>query len=123
MKPREFRQLVEEALAALPDGFKPYLENVAVTVEDWPTVEDLRDAGLDPETETMYGIYIGVPLPERTTSCEFEFPDQIKIFSGPIEEEFGDPAAIRREVQATVVHEIAHFFGMNEEHIAELGWA
>lgn len=123
MKRAAFHQLVAEALAELPDGFKPYLENVAVTVEDWPTVEDLVEAGLNPETETMFGIYVGVPLPERNTSENLAFPDQIKIYQGPIEDEFLTPEDIRREVQATVVHELAHFFGMSEEHIADLGWA
>lgn len=123
LKRAVFRQLVSEALDALPDGFKPCLENVAVTVEDWPSLDDLTAAGLDPETETLYGLYVGVPLPERNDSNTLEFPDRIIIYQGPIEDEFTTPDAIRREVQTTIVHEIAHFFGFSEDYLAELGWA
>ena len=122
LKRAVFRQLVGEALDALPDGFRPHLENVAITVEDWPSLDDLTAAGLDPDNETLFGLYVGVPLPERNDSNTLEFPDRIIIYQGPIEDEHKSAEAIRREVQATVVHEIAHFFGFSEEYLAELGW-
>ncbi len=122
LKRADFRQLVSEALDALPDGFAPYLENIAVMVEDWPTVEELTEAGLDPEQETLFGLYVGVPLTERTDSNVLQFPDEIRIYQGPIENACATPEEIRREVQTTVVHEIAHFFGMSEQQITELGW-
>jgi len=123
MKRRKFEKLVAQALDELPEMFQRYLENVAVVVEDWPTVEDLEAAGLDPDHDTLFGLYLGIPLTERTSGYGMVLPDQIVIFQGPIEEACETEAEIRREVQATVIHEIAHFFGIDEGRLAQLGWA
>ncbi len=123
MKRREFEKLVADALDELPEVFQRYLENVVVVVEDWPTAEDLEMAGLDPASETLFGLYRGIPLTGRTSDYGLVLPDQITIFQGPIEEACQTELEIRRQVQITVVHEIAHFFGLGEDRLAELGWS
>lgn len=78
--------------------------------------------GLDPEVETLYGIYEGVPLPERSAFDPPCLPDRITIFSEPLLADFPEPTELRRQVRLTVLHEIAHYFGMEETEIERLGY-
>lgn len=119
-----FERLVEEALASLPDEFLDALENIEVVVEDWPSEQELEEAGLDPRKRyALLGLYHGVPLPERGTWYAGVGPDLITIYQKPIERiAGGDPEAIRKQVRTTVLHEIAHYFGIDDERLAELGW-
>jgi predicted Zn-dependent protease with MMP-like domain len=123
VKRRRFETLVGEALDELPDLFRRHLDNVAVVVMGWPTDDDIEAAGLDPEEDTLYGLYEGIPLTERSSSYGQILPDRIVIFQGPIEEACSSEDEIRREIQVTVVHEIAHFFGIDEKHLEDLGWS
>ncbi len=123
MNRRRFERLVGEALDDLPGIFRCHLDNVAVVVRDWPTDEDIESAGLDPDSDTLFGLYEGIPLTERTSSYGQILPDRIVIFQGPIEEACSGEDEIRHEIQVTVVHEMAHFFGIDEKHIEDLGWA
>lgn len=120
-----FEALVAEALDSLPAEFLKHLENVEVVVEDWPSDDDLAEAGLEGEDpETLLGLYVGVPLSERGVDYAGFLPDRILVFQGPIEEVAGDdPDAIRAEVRRTVVHEIAHYYGISDERLEEMGWA
>jgi len=123
LKRQRFEELVAEALDGLPPFFLEHLQNVEVVIEDWPTEEDLEEAGLDPAGEmTLFGLYQGIPLTERTSSYSLVLPDKITIFQGPIQEWCSTEEDVREQVQQTVVHEIAHFFGLSDERLHELGW-
>jgi predicted Zn-dependent protease with MMP-like domain len=120
MSDRDFRRLVEEALGLLPAEFRPYLQVVAVVIVDWPP-----DALLDeldvPEDETLYGLYTGRALTEGSAESG-ELPPSITIFRGPLLEDCLDEEDLRLEIATTVLHEIAHHFGISEARLAELGW-
>lgn len=122
MNRKRFARLVAEALETLPEEFRSRMANVEVVIADWPTPEDLEEAGLGSE-DTLFGLYQGTPLPERGVEAPPLFPDKITIFQGPLEEWCADDAEIRAEIRTTVVHEIAHHFGIGEERLTELGWA
>ncbi len=115
-----FRRLVQEGLALIPDEFRPYLANVEVVVEDWAP-EDLLDELEVPEDEDLYGVYLGTPLTERAFNHQ-DLPDRIVLYRCALEEDFPDPEDLRREVAITVLHEIAHHFGLDEDRLEELGY-
>ena len=112
----EFERVVAKAVDGLPPEIAVHLDNVAVVVEDEPTDEELIDAGLDPETETLFGLYQGVALTERESYGNV-LPDRIVIYRRPLLEECRDRVELIREIQDTVVHEIGHFFGLDEEDL------
>jgi len=114
MNREEFERVVAKALDGLPTEVAAFLENVAVVVEDQPTEEDLVEAGLDPETDTLFGIYQGLALPDRGGSYGNVLPDRIVIYRRPLLEECDDRNELIREIQDTVVHEIGHYFGLGE---------
>lgn len=118
MQRDRFRRLVFRAVEGLPPEFHPYLDNVAVVVDREPSPEDLHEAGLEPDEE-LFGLYVGTPLTERH-DYHMVLPDRILVFQGPHERHF--PAhRLTAEVQRTVAHEIAHFFGIDDERLEELG--
>lgn len=121
MERAHFEGLVAEALDAIPDEFTRYLENVAVVIEDEPAPALLRSLGLDPRRDTLFGLYQGVPLSARPHDFT-GLPDRITIFAGPLERACATAAELRRQVTATVLHEIAHFFGLDERRIRRLGY-
>jgi predicted Zn-dependent protease with MMP-like domain len=104
----------------IPEELRGYISNVQVTVEYEPSDELLDELGVPPD-ETLFGLYEGTPLTERTTEYS-ALPDRIIIFRRPLLEEFDDPLDIRREVARTVIHEVAHHFGIDEDRLVELGW-
>jgi predicted Zn-dependent protease with MMP-like domain len=122
VRAEEFDRLVAEALDGIPPEFARYLENVAVVVEDEPPPALLRRLGLDPERQTLFGLYEGVPLPRRPHDFAGPLPDHITIFRGPLMRSARTRAELAREVQATVIHELAHFFGLDEHRIRGLGY-
>jgi predicted Zn-dependent protease with MMP-like domain len=103
---RRFERLVGKALTALPDEFQSRLENVVVFIED-ESPEDMPDT---------LGLYEGVPLTERT-SDDLGLPDRITLFKGPIERACRTEEEIESEVRLTVLHEVGHFFGLEEEQL------
>jgi predicted Zn-dependent protease with MMP-like domain len=115
----DFYQLVERALDGLPPELSELLDNVAIVVEDWPDHSALNAS--DGPDDTLYGLYEGVPLTERGDSYYGVLPDRITIFRGPLERDFR-AEELEEQVRITVVHEIAHFFGLGEERLEELGW-
>jgi predicted Zn-dependent protease with MMP-like domain len=119
MTDQAFKKLVAEALELIPAEFQPYLENVEIVLEDWPSEELLESLDL-PEDEGLYGLYTGTPLPERSFD-HADFPDRITLFRGPLLEDFPEGDELRREVAFTVLHEIAHHFGIDEDRLEELG--
>ncbi len=105
-----FEDQVRAALDELPPHIAQALENIAVVVEDE-----------NPEDPDLLGLYHGVPLPERGDMAG-ALPDKISIYKIPLEESFADPAELREEIRITVLHELAHYFGLDENRIAELGY-
>ena len=121
MRAHDFEALVRDALAGLPPAFLDRLENVDVLVEEWPSPDQLNDAGLD-EEDLLYGLYEGVPLTERE-GYNLALPDRITIFQGPIEEDCATAEEVVEQVRETVVHEVAHFFGISDAQLEEWGVA
>ncbi len=115
---RDFYELVETALEELPPELAELLENVAIVVDDWPEYSTPLVSG---ESEVLYGLYEGVPLTQRTAGYYGFLPDKITIFRGPLERDFS-PEELEEQVRITVVHEIAHHFGFDEDRLEELGW-
>ena len=122
MDQETIRKEVSRVLDAVPKQFRKHLSNVEIVVEDRPTDELLLEEGLDPDYDTLYGLYQGVPLPERSSFYPPLLPDKITIFAEPLLRDFPDPADLREQVRLTVLHEIAHYFGMDEEDIDKLGY-
>lgn len=112
-----FKRLVREALAGIPAEFEPYMANIVVEVEDEPSEETLQQAGVA-TGYTLLGLYQGVPLHKR--GMAETMPDVITIYRGPIERTCGgDHARIREQVRATVLHELAHHFGIDHDEMPE----
>jgi predicted Zn-dependent protease with MMP-like domain len=117
----EFESLVVEALANLPTFFQEQLQNIEILVDTWPANSDLRSAGID-RRHLLLGLYHGVPLTERTSGYNLVTPDTITLYQGPIElVSDGNPERIRAQVKHTVIHEIAHHFGISDDRLRELG--
>lgn len=123
MDDARFERLVAEALDSLPEQILAHLENVDVVVEYLPSAEDLAEVGLEGEPpESLLGLYFGIPLTERD-SAYAALPDRIVLYQGSIEAVAeGDPDVVREEVRDTVIHEIAHYYGISDERLEELDW-
>lgn len=117
-----FSELVAKAVSALPQEFLDRLENIQVDVAEWPSEEELLDVGLEADDRySLLGLYHGVPLTERTSQY-MAFPDHITIYMMPLMAHAGsDEAAIARQVKRTVIHELAHYYGIDDERLEELG--
>jgi len=114
----EFEKMVEDALDSIPPSLGEEMDNVVVTVEDWPTPEQLDGRG-----GTLLGLYEGTALTRRSpVSYAGATPDRITIFRGPICGLARDEAELKRMVTRTVIHEVAHHFGISDERLHELGW-
>lgn len=113
-----FEAIVVEALDALPEEFARYLENIEVLVEARPDREHRRLAGIKP-WQTLYGLYYGVPLTQRYNGAPL-LPDTITIFREPLVRDFPGRDALRDQIRRTVLHEIAHFFGISDNRLREL---
>lgn len=116
----EFERLVAEALELIPAEFLAYLENVRIVIEEEPGKELLKQLHVR-RGNTLFGLYTGTPMTERTHD-HVGFPDRITLFRGPLLEECEDMDELRVEVATTVLHEVAHHFGIGEERLVELGW-
>jgi predicted Zn-dependent protease with MMP-like domain len=116
MNHRQFETAVRKVIAGLPVWVHEGLDNVEVLVVDEPG-EDL-----DPEGQGMLGLYLGLPLPERGTDYAGELPDVIYIFRRPHLELGLPPDELRDEIATTVIHEIAHYFGIDDDHLDKIGW-
>lgn len=122
----QFEELIGEALDDLPPFFQEQMDNVVVLLETWPARQTLRRMGLSPG-ETLLGLYTGIPLTERTHAYNLVPPDTITLYQGPIEYAARDRdeddllARVREEIRHTIIHEIAHHFGIDDDRLVELG--
>jgi predicted Zn-dependent protease with MMP-like domain len=116
MNRHRFRALVAEAIDELPDHIAAHLGNVEVVVDDEPAAELLDSLGLQGRNETLLGLY------EGGGNDGFSLPDRITLFYRPLVRTCRNPVALRREVRKTLVHEIAHYFGLEDEEIEREGY-
>jgi predicted Zn-dependent protease with MMP-like domain len=117
-----FRRLVSQALEDLPAEFLEKLDNVDVVVEDLPTPEQELTASSGPEEGLLMGLYEGIPLTERTSAYAGTLPDRITLFQRNIEAVCESREEIVEEIRTTVLHEIAHHFGMDDERLHALDY-
>ena len=118
----EFEALVVDVLDGLPAQILDMLDNVDVVIETWPSRAQLDEAELEPGG-TLLGLYEGVPLTARDGGYFLVPPDKITIFKGPIERMCRTRDEVATQVRVTVIHEIAHHFGIGEQRLDELGWS
>ena len=121
MNRRAFDRLVRQALRRVPRRFRDAMDNLAVVVEDWPEPELMEEVTGDPD-DILYGLFTGTPLPERHLEDSGDLPAMIHLYQGPLEEDFPDQDELVREIEITVVHEIAHFMGFDEDELAGFGY-
>ena len=110
---------MSRALRTLPTDIRNAMENVAVIVEDEPSAEDLAEVGMRPG-DSLLGLYRGIPLTDRTSSYGMVLPDRILIYRKPIERMCGSDQEITQQIRQTVVHEIAHHFGLSDSDLRRL---
>jgi predicted Zn-dependent protease with MMP-like domain len=110
----EFEEHVRRALDSLPAELRDAMSNVEIVAED-----------RHPEDPDLFGLYLGIPLTERgVESYSGVLPDKIALYRVPLVEEFGyDPSVLEEEIRITVLHEVAHHFGIDEDRLEELGWS
>jgi predicted Zn-dependent protease with MMP-like domain len=111
-----FERLVTEAIALIPKRFRREIRNLVLVVEDEPTLDLLEEMEIEPP-DSLYGLYQGTPLTERTWPYETTLPDRITIFQKPIEEDCDDEDDVRAVIGETLIHEVGHYFGLSEEEI------
>jgi len=123
MKKRQFEQAVDRALESLPPEFQQLLDNVAIFIEDHPSRSLLRELGMSPN-DTLLGLYEGIPQTERTTSYDLVAPDRITLFQRPIEESCRTDAEVAEQIRRTILHEVGHHFGIDDDRMDEIeaGW-
>lgn len=116
----QFEGLVLEALESMPEMFHEALDNVEIVIEQWPAWNTMRMAGVRSKFELL-GFYHGVPLTERTTNYGLVSPDKISIYQKPIEAQCSTPQEVRALVHRVVLHELAHYFGIDDDRLREIG--
>ena len=110
----KFEALVARAMRSLPRNFREKIKNIAVVVEDWADDETLADVGIEPP-DTLYGLYRGIDLTRRDSSYGNVLPDVVTIYQGPIEEDAADEDEMADIIRETVIHELGHYFGLDDE--------
>ena len=121
MTRKRFEQVVGEAINRLPERFREAIRNLSVIVEEEPDENPLANLDQDPD-EPLLGLYVGTPLPERVFGEDPILPDQILIFRGPLERYCAAEGDLRDQIRITLLHELAHYFGMDDERLEEIGW-
>ncbi len=117
----QFDHVVDRAIQRIPDEIRVYLENIVITVKKRPSAGMMREMGMHPDDYPL-GLFQGVPLIERSATTPPLYPDMIYLFQEPLEEMCDTREELEEEIEITVVHEVAHYIGMTEERLAELGY-
>jgi predicted Zn-dependent protease with MMP-like domain len=118
---KEFDRMVEKGIRRVPKELRDHLDNVLISVRRRPSREMLEEMGLPPD-EPLLGIFQGVSMMQRSVTSPPLFPDTIFLFQEPLEAICESLDELEEQIEITVVHEIAHFFGISEERLAELGY-
>jgi predicted Zn-dependent protease with MMP-like domain len=121
MKQDAFEKVVREVLDELPKDLREALATVQIVVREAPEAEDLDKAGLD-EEEDLYGYFDGVSLSDKSVQYPDPFPDRVVLFRRALTEDFPKAADLKREIRVTLIHELGHFFGMDEDDLAARGY-
>ncbi len=121
MKRSAFDSLVKQALDRIPQQFRDAMRNLEIVVEDWPNPDLMEDVTGDRE-EILYGLFVGKPLPLQSATDWGDPPGLIYLYRGPLEEDHADPEELAREIEITVVHEIAHYMGFDEDILEQYGY-
>jgi predicted Zn-dependent protease with MMP-like domain len=119
LRQARFARLVARALDELPAEFREQMRNIEIVVEDEPSPEQLRENEIEPG-DTMYGLYEGVPRTDYAADWAAS-PNRITLFRLPLQEDFPDPRELENEVRLTVLHELAHHLGIDDDRLDELG--
>jgi len=119
---KEFDRIVKRAVDRIPEEIRSHLNNILISVRRRPSPELLEEMGLAPD-ETLFGIFEGTPLVERSVTEPPLYPDTIILFEEPLLEVCGSLEELENEIEITVVHEVAHFLGFSEADLARLGYA
>lgn len=119
MERSKFERLVRQALEGIPEELRGYLDNVDMVVEDWPDQNELAGHVLE-EGDLLLGLYEGLPLTERS-DYSMVLPDKITLYQGSIEEVSESDDEVVEQIKDTVVHEVAHHFGIDDERLEDLG--
>jgi len=112
----QFETVIRETMSGLPEWVQDALDNIEILVLDE------ADEDLDPDGEGLLGLYVGMPLPERGVDYAGELPDVIYIFRLPHLELGLPPGELEDEIARTLIHEVAHYFGIDDDHLDEIGW-
>ena len=121
MRRKQFEAIVHQAVERVPEEFRRALSNVAIVVEKWPDRQEMADMYGDPH-QVVYGMFRGIPLPEQGADHANTLPQMIVLYQGPLEQEFSNRDELIREIEITVVHEIAHYFGFGEDTLEKYGY-
>ena len=119
MTREKFEKLVAEAIRLIPARFRREMKNLALIVEDEPSPQLLEEMEIEPP-DSLYGLYQGTPLPERSWGFGNTLPDRVTLFQKPIEEDCLDEDDVRMMIGETLIHEVGHYFGLSEEEIQEI---
>jgi len=119
---KEFDRIVMRAIRRIPEEIRDHLENILVSVQKRPSPELLEELGI-PADETLFGVFQGTPLVERSVTEPPLFPDTIFLFQEPLLDACESIEELEEEIEITVVHELAHFLGFSEEDLADLGYS
>ena len=117
---KQFEKIVWDAYDNLPQSIRSQIHNLEILIERQPSPKDYAENDI-PDEEDLFGLYIGVPLTERAFGYDLTLPDQIIIFQRPHEDECDSLAELKAEVTRTLRHEIAHYFGISDARLDELG--
>ena len=120
MTRHDFERVVTQAIDELPAGIRRQIANVAIVVEEWPNEDTLDMAGVDDPADLL-GFYYGIPLTARTSSYGLVLPDKISIFRQPIILSCNSETQVLARIKTTVRHELAHYFGITDDRLTELG--
>ncbi|HSW47293.1 MAG TPA: metallopeptidase family protein [Phycisphaerae bacterium] len=121
MSEEAFAEIVEDALGSIPDGFRGYLKDIAVDIEDMPDETTCEDVGIRDPRELL-GLYHGTPLIDRHVDQLYRYPERIVIYQRNIERMSRTREQMIEQIRKTVLHEVGHHFGLNEKHLRDLGY-
>lgn len=116
-----FDRVVKEAIARIPQEIRGYLDNILISVLPDPSRDLLEEMGFPPD-EVLFGVYTGIPLPERSLTDPPLYPDIIHIFQNPLEDFCRSREELVEEIEITIVHEIAHFVGFDDDELESFGY-